>query len=121
MILEVIACKNISGIDYLLGNTRFQCYNNDYNNYTLPYMLPLLLLWVFLIPLLIFLSLRKLNNTKAQKQIRKLKKSKNTQKNIQNYIKNRQNFKESSSKQLNSAKKIQSFFSEYEIQKSQNF
>lgn len=80
LILEVIACKyysflkkiifsmknnfifrKIAGVDYLLGNTRYECYNSDYNSYILPFMVPLLLIWVVLIPLLIFRAIKKHN------------------------------------------------------------
>lgn len=86
MILEVLACKKIAGTNYLLGNTRFQC-NNQQNNETL--ILPLLLLWIAIFPLLIFFLLKK--HSKTKKTHKKHKKMSISHSKIQKFIENQKN------------------------------
>lgn len=59
MILEAMACRDIGGEDYILSNTSIKCFDNSYNTYTYNLLLPILLIWVFIIPITLFATIRK--------------------------------------------------------------
>lgn len=57
-IVEVMACRKISDKKYILSDTNFQCQGTNYTIYTYYIILPLYLLFVIIIPTLIFLTLK---------------------------------------------------------------
>lgn len=61
MILEVMACREIQGEKFMVSNSRLTCDSDVYTRFTNPLLLPLFLLWVLVIPFIIFAYLKKNN------------------------------------------------------------
>lgn len=76
MLSDSIACKTISGKNYLVNNTSIECYTKDYNIFSFAFIIPMLLVWVIVIPLifLYFLNKAKYTHRSQNYSIKKINK-----------------------------------------------
>ena len=56
--MEAISCVEVGGEKYILGNFEMKCNTEEYNTWTYKFILPLLVLWGFVIPIFLFLRIR---------------------------------------------------------------
>lgn len=59
MILEAMACREIGGVHYILSNTSIECFDDNYYTFTYSLLLPLLLVWTLVIPIALFITIKK--------------------------------------------------------------
>lgn len=57
--MDLLSCREISGIPYMSANVAFECYTTEYYFYTLVFLLPCLILLLAVIPGLLFYGLKK--------------------------------------------------------------
>ncbi|KAL4483835.1 hypothetical protein ABPG72_006210 [Tetrahymena utriculariae] len=55
--ISLQSCRLIGDQQYILGNVSFICNTNEHNQYTYFFLIPVLLTWSFLIPLILFIIL----------------------------------------------------------------
>ncbi|KRW99982.1 hypothetical protein PPERSA_05485 [Pseudocohnilembus persalinus] len=73
MFIETISCEKISSYSYTLADSSLKCSSNEYNLYTTYFTGPLLCIWSFIIPFLIFLKVRKASKMPKFKNNKHLK------------------------------------------------
>lgn len=73
MLIETISCEKISSYSYTLADSSLKCSSNEYNLFTTYFTGPLLCIWSFIIPFLIFLKVRKASKMPKFKNNKPLK------------------------------------------------
>lgn len=57
--LQLMSCRTIDGVKYLVANVSKKCGTTEYYSYTFTVILPLFFVWAFLIPFIFFVNLRR--------------------------------------------------------------
>lgn len=57
--MEAVSCRKIAGEDYILADVSYKCGTDDYKHYSLYLLLPFLLIWVVILPGVMFFILYK--------------------------------------------------------------
>lgn len=60
--VSLVSCRKIGDANYILANVSYKCDEEEYNKYTYSLVIPLLFLWMMVIPLVLFLALYKNRN-----------------------------------------------------------
>ncbi|EAR87180.2 transmembrane protein, putative (macronuclear) [Tetrahymena thermophila SB210] len=71
-IIALLSCRQVGDTNYILSNVSFVCYSREHQFYILALIIPMLLLWVFIIPAIFFFLLRR-NKDKLESSEIKLK------------------------------------------------
>ncbi|EAR96614.2 transmembrane protein, putative (macronuclear) [Tetrahymena thermophila SB210] len=58
-IIALLSCRNIGDKSYILSNVSFECYTSQHIKYILAIVLPLLIIWLFILPITLFVLLKK--------------------------------------------------------------
>ncbi|EWS75587.1 transmembrane protein, putative (macronuclear) [Tetrahymena thermophila SB210] len=58
-IIALLSCRQIGDTKYILSNVSFVCYTEQHFYYAFVLLLPLLLMWVVILPLILFLALKR--------------------------------------------------------------
>ncbi|EAR91473.2 transmembrane protein, putative (macronuclear) [Tetrahymena thermophila SB210] len=61
-IIALLSCRQIGDTQYILSNVSFVCYDKEHYFYALVMVIPMLLVWVLILPGILFMSLRKNKN-----------------------------------------------------------
>lgn len=56
--MALVACRTIADDDYISANLSYYCYDNNYFTFAFSMILPSLILWIAIIPLIFFVKLK---------------------------------------------------------------
>ncbi|EAR89944.2 transmembrane protein, putative (macronuclear) [Tetrahymena thermophila SB210] len=56
-VISLLSCRKIGDEEYILGNVSYMCHNEQHNKYSYFFLIPVLFLWIFLIPFILWLLL----------------------------------------------------------------
>jgi hypothetical protein len=58
-LITLVSCRDLGGKRYIVANVANECYTSSYWGYSLGFVIPSIIIWVLLIPLLMLRGLRK--------------------------------------------------------------
>ncbi|EWS71413.1 transmembrane protein, putative (macronuclear) [Tetrahymena thermophila SB210] len=61
-IISLLSCRQIGDTNYILSNVSFVCYTHEHYYYAFTLVLPMLISWVIIIPVFLFLVIKKNKN-----------------------------------------------------------
>ncbi|KAL4496554.1 hypothetical protein ABPG72_015915 [Tetrahymena utriculariae] len=69
-IIALLSCRNVGDKSYILSNVSFECYTSQHIKYILTIAVPLLIIWLLLLPATLFFLLKKNQNQLEDTQIK---------------------------------------------------
>ncbi|EWS75588.1 transmembrane protein, putative (macronuclear) [Tetrahymena thermophila SB210] len=69
-IIALLSCRRIGDTSYILSNVSYECYTDQHIKYILLVILPLMLIWIFLLPFVLFISIKRNQNQLSNPNIK---------------------------------------------------
>lgn len=67
--MDLLSCREISKYFYMSANVAYECYTDEYYAYLLAFLIPSLFVFMILIPVILFIGLKRAHDRGDMKKI----------------------------------------------------